>query len=525
MNYKGYEIDNAFINPDGEINWKNTGNGLFIIGSRNGKEYFIKKNKLVKKPTINIKSDHLFAQMNESALFAESKQLKLRALMKGLTFDVDHIAIEEDNFWDEKDLHLVTITRYLRGAVNSKDFFVKESKSVKQQLFIDMITLISKLHQHGVVHGDLKIPNFLFKKNSKGQYDAYLIDFDSSYPANEVPNFEKMVYSPGYESPEIVFYLDGNEEVKQYMSGKTDIFSLGLIFHEIWTGKLPQSPLDKLSVGIALAKSGENTPIFSDSLDVIIGSNYGCTFMSLINWMLERDPEIRPTANQVLDVLNDYCSVPESYLIGNELKNFDGLWINHINVVDYDENYLKEQGIEYFRKKLEGGLKYAIKIKNQPEEIISIDAIVDRNILKRKESSACEPWPEDKIVFVSAEELRAHNISSITQVENENGEKYYKIVDLSGITKYHSYRRLVKDGLAKEIIPEPSQKFDKIWPEDNCVYASDEFLEEKGIKDITPIERDGQHLYMVSYSNGKDAKILNAKTMMLLGYLEMKKGK
>ena len=43
MNYKGYEVDSAYI-EGGDIKWAHVGsNGDAIIGTKGGKKYFIKR--------------------------------------------------------------------------------------------------------------------------------------------------------------------------------------------------------------------------------------------------------------------------------------------------------------------------------------------------------------------------------------------------------------------------------------------------------------------------------------------------
>lgn len=47
--YYGYVINEKFLDGD-EICWIDSGNGSFIIGSKDGKDYFIKKNSNISKP-------------------------------------------------------------------------------------------------------------------------------------------------------------------------------------------------------------------------------------------------------------------------------------------------------------------------------------------------------------------------------------------------------------------------------------------------------------------------------------------
>ena len=56
MNYHGYEVDPSFI-VGCKIDWKLTGNGEFVFGSKGGKRYFIKRNIHVRYPAKDLSDD------------------------------------------------------------------------------------------------------------------------------------------------------------------------------------------------------------------------------------------------------------------------------------------------------------------------------------------------------------------------------------------------------------------------------------------------------------------------------------
>ena len=518
MDYKGYRVNDKFVDAAGNIVWKETGNGKFIIGTRLYKEYFIKKNVNFRKPTKDLATVLKMEMMGEANRL-EQKQAKLAALMKSLSFDEDHIAIEEANFWDTDDNLFVTVTRFLRDAIDNRSDFSIESTANKRDIMIQMATLLQKLHQVGVIHGDLKEPNFLFKKEG-GRYIVYLIDFDASYPVTEVPEFDAVPYSPGYQSPEIVCYsASENPEMAELMTTATDLFTLGLIFHSVWTHKLPGSPLEDMSVGEALARGEENRPRLDKRLDEFIGENRHATYLSLANWMLTRLPDKRPTDEQVIAILNDELSVPDEYIIGKDYKTFEPLWSAHRNKAIFDEDHLLEMGVEFFRHADEG-FKYLVKLKDEEERVMTIDEIIEEGLLKEQDIETCEPFPEHDIVLASHDVLKENGIFAIRRLEDS---RQYEVIYNTGVSSYCSFKKLVDRNLASYIVKSSSVRFGEPWPEDNADYAPDDYFDEKHIASIERIVEGGMNMYLVSYSDGRPPKKLFGKTMLLLGLMNLKR--
>ena len=132
------------------------------------------------------------------------------------------------------------------------------------KLPLDKIFLIAKsvchsvriLHDLNIVHGDLKPDNILIKKTSLG-FSGKLIDFDDSYFSGNPPtDRESLVGTPEYYSPEQAAYIMDEDAVIDgcTLTLKSDIFTLGIILCEYFTGKKPVLPVDCGSTWICIEK-------------------------------------------------------------------------------------------------------------------------------------------------------------------------------------------------------------------------------------------------------------------------------
>lgn len=176
------------------------------------------------------------------------------------------------------------------------------------RLSFDKILLIAKsvchsvriLHDLNIVHGDLKPDNILIKKTSMG-YSGKLIDFDDSYFSGNPPtDRETLVGTPEYYSPEQAAYImDEDEEISgSTLTLKSDIFTLGIILCEYFTGKKPILPTGYSSTWSFL----------NDGKMFSFGKTISVDIANLIKKMLSQKPIERPTIQDVFELLKG-CSI------------------------------------------------------------------------------------------------------------------------------------------------------------------------------------------------------------------------
>jgi serine/threonine-protein kinase PpkA len=141
-------------------------------------------------------------------------------------------------------------------------------------------------HRRGIVHRDIKPQNIMFHENG----DPVLSDFGiaKAIGGNTVMTMSGMYFgTPRYMSP---------EQIKgQAVDGRSDLYSLGVLFYEMLTGELPYRSDDSF----ALAFKHVTEPIPSLPSDLTI-------FQPLLNRLLAKDLEDRfPSAEQFLKELRD----------------------------------------------------------------------------------------------------------------------------------------------------------------------------------------------------------------------------
>jgi serine/threonine protein kinase/predicted RNA-binding protein with RPS1 domain len=207
------------------------------FGTYEGTEYFIKQFLTPVFPGIN------------SPGTEKGKQKKREQCKK---FELKHQAIQEAlNAVGNDGLVVKTIDFFKYGNEYGEHYFKVCQKvdtssishkihtlQVKDRLLV-MITAafaLNILHRAEIIHLDLKPDNILIQERDKRQI-AKLIDFDSSILEGESIAPEFLVGDQVYYSPEVAQYITNNEAPPP--TNKSDIFSLGLIFCQYWTGKFP----------------------------------------------------------------------------------------------------------------------------------------------------------------------------------------------------------------------------------------------------------------------------------------------
>ena len=254
---------------------------------------------------------------------------------------------------DQKTLYLFT------EYADDGNLQMKLDENKKEKKNFDEVTLLNWLmqvclalkyiHEKDILHRDIKPSNILLMKNI-----AKLGNFGVAKVLNsKLRHAKTMVATPQYLAPEIIN--------KEKYSFKADIWSLGVTFYQLMylTYPFEGKTDEEMQKNIVAGKRKEISNSYS----------YDSKLVELINKMLSKRPEERPSAEEILD--NTIISTRMTcYLKEKEydqlaakktIKNYEDeiAKINEnkrerkINVIDDEElkEFIKHENVEQFEKK------------------------------------------------------------------------------------------------------------------------------------------------------------------------------
>lgn len=230
-----------------------------------------------------------------------------------------------------KDKNIIIVMEYLKDInkyYNGKK--ITEKEIVK--LGVDICTALKIFHKNNLVHGDLKPSNIFIDKHKNYK----LGDFNST-----VSNLEKTHYGTySFIAPEIK---------DNYLTGKSDIYSLGLILYLLLNnGKLPFEENDYLKA--------IDRRFMGEEIKPIPGVNKN--LMSIVIKCVKYNPDDRYT-----NVNELYADLYKLYMKGlGSTKSYSVLFSFLDKTVPVDSFIVKSKSIYKLKNKLRGyTLKSLIK--------------------------------------------------------------------------------------------------------------------------------------------------------------------
>lgn len=138
---------------------------------------------------------------------------------------------------------LYIVMEYVSG---SSIYAVSHGRVVHQEdalkMVIDVCRGLAHAHQYGILHRDIKPSNILMDGNANPKIGDFGL---ASALGKQVQEGDQIFGTPGYTAPEVI-------DPPHYFDHRADIFSVGVMLHELLTGKTPsgEAPLSALPLTI-----------------------------------------------------------------------------------------------------------------------------------------------------------------------------------------------------------------------------------------------------------------------------------
>ena len=465
MMMHGYEITGK---------WKNGQQGQTALAEKSGQKYILKQYQTPVAPLDNGTLDAKTFAHNKAQFEAfVANRKKINATIRSITGPGGNIIIPCDEFIDGN--HYVEASEFVDRAVKEEELegvLAGLPMSTKKLLMQTAAGALASVHGKHIIHSDLKLKNVLLVRNEGGNYVAKLIDFDSSYFEDQKP--EEIVGTIDYYSPELGAYADAEderEELGKRVTEKSDIFSLGLIFHFYMSGELPTPT--------ALTEKLRKRQEKGKTIYCWIALNSKCElqlskkisnprYAELIRDMLQLDPDDRPSAIEVLKRLQSAESEIEKP------------WPEH--AIAFDRKSLDSEGVVSLRKvSLLVQKKYELLFDNGKKKTLGPEELLSKGYAASLAPVGfCKPWPEHDIVF-DIDRIKSRGYVSGEQ-SVLSGVKGYLFYKEDAKTTFFRPEALVSMRFAKKPEKKPADAagtFAAPWPEHHIAFDMD-VIKQKG---------------------------------------------
>lgn len=171
----------------------------------------------------------------------------------------------------ENEYGVFLIMEYVDGCT-LEEFITKRNGLIVEEkaypMFAEILSAFSYAHQHGIIHRDIKPSNIFLDKEGH----IKVMDFGIAQIISEANNNRgggSSMGTPAYMSPEQVY--------GQKLDQRSDVYSLGVLFHQMLTGRAPYDSTTMSELEIKGHVVKENLPrmknyypYISDGLQIVV---------------------------------------------------------------------------------------------------------------------------------------------------------------------------------------------------------------------------------------------------------------
>ena len=194
------------------------------------------------------------------------------------------------SFMDRGMVHLVQ--EFIPGS--PMDQWQKDRTEVEiLSVYWQLANILHRLHQQGIVHRDLKADNVMVGEGEELPFVPRLLDLGLAVD----PNSNDSLTGTGFVVGTVV-YMAPEQLTGDPITDKADIYALGLMLYEALVGETPWPSRSPMKLMIAKVEHALPAEIHQRLSDL-----KGEGLVDLIPKMIHRNPEMRPSSEQVLDGL------------------------------------------------------------------------------------------------------------------------------------------------------------------------------------------------------------------------------
>lgn len=280
-----------------ELSNKDAGSCKWCFGIRDGEEYFIKEFIRPKYPTEDSVSSP--ERIRKKKADCEVFEQKMARIYRSVNEQSDGNAVRIMEFFRIGAKYYMAMPKIKSVSMDIAQIS-ELAEPLKRKLCTVIAHALSGLHGVSFVHSDIKHSNVIFTYSSSNMLTAKLIDYDAGFFEDTPPARAEEVAGDGnYFSPEAWIAMSGGEI---NLTCKLDIFALGVLFHEYYTGQLPDFDRTRYScAGEARADGGAVEVSWDMPMDI----------RRLLVRMLDADPAKRPDAQEVFTKLRGIHEMPD----------------------------------------------------------------------------------------------------------------------------------------------------------------------------------------------------------------------
>lgn len=283
---------------------ENAGTCFWCYALRGGQEYFLKEFPEPKHPVSD--SEATPKQVARKLAKCEAFEKEKTRIYQAVNNSSDGNAVRVTDFFRVGAKYYMAMPRVKAVDMEIEDV-AKLPEHVKRRICTVIAHALAQLHSVHFVHSDIKHSNVMFVHSRTHELTAKLIDYDAGFFEDTPPRCcEEVKGDQNYYSPEAIVVMYGGEAV---LTCKLDVFALGILFHQYYTGEFPKFDSKQYScVGEAVVSGGKIEVSWDMPEDI----------HRLICRMLEAYPEERPSSQEVFNNLTKADKL--SYIVRHEVE-------------------------------------------------------------------------------------------------------------------------------------------------------------------------------------------------------------